>query len=163
MRIKSVDLPGVGKKYTVHSAEGVLLVIIIHHSGRREIYFMADPDDDEPILTFDLNDEEARNVGAILLGADYQPVSDERVEILCNTIRVEWLEIEAGSPLAHKSIKEAQVRKTTGVTVIGIKRGEQVIGSPNVNEVMEPGDVLMAIGKRDQIKSLKSLCRGQER
>lgn len=161
MKIKSVDLPGIGKKYTMHSSDGLLFVIIIHHSGRREIYFMADADDDEPILTFELNDEEARNVGAILLGADYQPVSDERAELLVNTIRVEWIEVCTRSPLAHKSIKEAQIRKTTGVTVIGIKRKEEVIGSPDVHEVVLPGDVLMAIGKRDQIKSLKSLCKEQ--
>ncbi|MEW6459467.1 MAG: potassium transporter TrkA, partial [Bacillota bacterium] len=96
MKIQSVDLPGIGKKYTIRSAEGQVFVIIIHLTGRREIYFLNDPDDDEPVVTLDLNDEEARKVGAILLGADYQPVSEDRMELLMKTLLVEWIKVKPG-------------------------------------------------------------------
>mgnify|MGYP000235869199 CR=1 FL=1 len=163
MQIKCADLPGVGRKHTIRTGDGRLLVIVTHHSGRREVYFMADADDDEPLLTFELNDEEARKVGAILLGADYQPVSDERVETLLKNYRIEWIPVATGSELSGRRIKEARIRTATGATVIGIQRGEEIIGSPDANELLRAGDVLMAVGKREQIKALEALCQGQGR
>lgn len=160
MEVKYTDLPGVGRKYKVNLADGRLLVIVIHHTGRREMYFLADADDDEPLFTLDLNDEEARKVGAILLGADYQPVSDDRVETLLKSIRIEWIPVSPGSGLANEKLKDAQIRTLTGVTVIAIQRGEEMIGSPDINEILRPGDVLMVIGKREQIKSLQQLAKG---
>jgi TrkA domain protein len=163
LQIKCADLPGVGRKYTIHLADGRLCVILIHHTGRREMYFMADTEDDEPLLTLELNDEEARKVGAILLGADYQPVSDERVETLLKSILIEWIRVAPGSELANRKIKDMRIRTVTGATVIGIQRGEEMIGSPDVNELLRPGDVLMVVGKREQIKALEKLCQGQGR
>ncbi|KUO50191.1 MAG: potassium transporter TrkA [Desulfitibacter sp. BRH_c19] len=162
MQIKSADLPGIGKKYSVTTKDGYLFVIIIHHTGKREIYFMNDDEDDGPILTLDLNDEEARKVGSILLGADYQPVSDEKLEIMRKNILVEWINLCPESKLTNMAIKDAQIRKITGATIIGIQRGDQVIGSPDVNEVLLDGDVLMVIGKKDQVKALEALCIKKE-
>jgi len=34
-----------------------------------------------------------------------------------------------------------------------------MIGSPDVNEVILPGDILMIIGNREQTKHLDSLCK----
>ncbi|MEW6662372.1 MAG: cation:proton antiporter regulatory subunit [Bacillota bacterium] len=163
MQIKSVDLPGVGRKYTIETGEGCLLVIIIHHNGHRELYTMCHVDDDEPRFALEMNDETARKVGAILMGADYQPVADERVEIMRKNILVEWIRVEPQSSLSNLSIKDSHVRSVTGATIIGIQRGVEVIGSPDISEVIRPGDVLMAIGKKEQIKALEALCRGEGR
>ncbi|MBE0465812.1 MAG: cation:proton antiporter regulatory subunit [Candidatus Desulforudis sp.] len=162
MQIKCADLPGIGRKYTIYPVEGSMFVIIIHHTGRREIYFMRDEDDDEPLLTFELNDEEARKVGAILLGVDYQPVSGDRLDTLLKNIRIEWIQVAPRSEVANRKIKDTRIRTITGATVIGIQRGDEIIGSPDVEEALLPGDVLMAIGKRAQTKALESMCTEQE-
>jgi TrkA domain protein len=163
MQIKSVDLPGIGKKYSIQTADGRLMVIIIHHTGQRELYFMDNQNDDEPRYTVEMSDDTARKVGAILMGADYQPIADERVEIMRKKILVDWIKLENTSPLANKNIKDARIRSATGATIIGIQRGEEVMGSPDITEVLLPGDVLMAIGKKEQIKALEALCRGEGR
>ncbi|MFW6389814.1 MAG: DUF1854 domain-containing protein [Halanaerobiales bacterium] len=49
MKVKTTDLPGIGKKYTMETAEGIIFVVIIHHTGHREIYFMEDEDAEEEI------------------------------------------------------------------------------------------------------------------
>ncbi|MDW7674393.1 MAG: TrkA C-terminal domain-containing protein [Bacillota bacterium] len=162
MQIKSVELPGIGKKYSLDMADGHTIVIIIHHTGRRELYFMDDIDDDEPAFTVELNDEAARKVGTILLGADYQPVVDERVEIMQKNILVEWIKLHGKSQLVNKNIKDARIRTLTGATIIGIQRGAEIIGSPDINVVLLAGDILMSIGKKDQIKKLEALCKGEE-
>lgn len=162
MEIKSVDLPSIGKKYTVKMPKDQHLVIIIHHTGSREIYMMDDLDDDEPLFTMEMNDEMARKIGSILMGADYQPVVDERVETICKNIMVEWVTVTDRSSLDNKTIKEARIRTLTGTTIIGIQRGDNVIGSPDITEVLRAGDILMSIGKKEQIKKLYALCKGEE-
>ncbi len=158
MRIKEADLPGIGRKYTLQTAAGNLVVIIIHYSGKREIYLMEDADADEPIYTVDLSDEESRRVGSILMGADFQPVSDKQVNFISKGFFMEWITVSPQSPLAHKSLKEGKVKNVTGATVIAIKRKDLVIPSPDADELLLPDDQIMVLGKREQIRSLEPLC-----
>ncbi len=159
MQVKTSDLPGIGKRYAVTMAQGDQIVIIIHHNGQREIYHFKDPDDDEPNFSITFTDEEAKQVGTILLGVDYQPVADDRMELLLKNIRMDWIKVQSDSCIAGKKIIESQIRKRTGSTIIAIQREGKMIGSPDVNEVILPGDILMAIGTRDQTKSLESMCQ----
>jgi len=158
MQVKTTELPGVGKKYTMVTADGALIVIILHHNGTREIYHFKDPDDDEPQFTTQMSDEEARQVGTILLVVDYQPVADDQMELLLKNVRIDWLKVHANSCLAGKSIAEARVRSLTGSTIIGIQREGVVIGAPDASEIVRAGDLLMAIGSREQTRSLENLC-----
>ncbi|MFO8033470.1 MAG: cation:proton antiporter regulatory subunit [Desulfohalobiaceae bacterium] len=160
MQIKTSDLPGVGKRYTFSTSQGDKLVIILHHSGHREIFHFSDEDQDEPDFNMNMNDDEARQFGTLLLGVDYQPVADDRMELLLKNVRIDWLKVRPQSSLAQQKIIDSQIRTRTGTTVIGIQRGENMIGSPDIEEVIQPGDVLMAIGNREQIKKLEALCKG---
>jgi TrkA domain protein len=159
MKIKTGDLPGIGKRYSFETAEGENVVVILHQSGHREIYHFAGTDEDEPDFSIKLSDEEARQLGTILLGVDYQPVADDRVELLLKRIRIEWVQVAPESELANKRIIDSRIRTRTGATIIGIQRGEDIIGSPDVDEMILPGDILMIIGNREQTKRLDSLCR----
>ncbi|MGF7185670.1 TrkA domain protein [Desulfitispora alkaliphila] len=161
MQVKATDLPGVGKKYTMETAEGQSFIIIIHHSGHRELYFMEECDDDEPCFSVDLNDEEARKIGAIMMGADYQPVVDEKMEIVRKNILIEWIKLKAEAPIANMKLGDAKIRSKTGATVIGIERNKEIIGSPEITELLLPGDILMVVGKKDQIKKFEQLCSGK--
>ncbi|ADU63919.1 MAG: cation:proton antiporter regulatory subunit [Pseudodesulfovibrio sp.] len=158
MEVKTTDLPGIGKKYSMTTVSGKHIVVLLHLTGNREIYYFDDPDDD-PLTTVQFSDEESRKLGAILLGVDYQPVADDRMDLLLKSVRIEWLRIEPSSQLLGKTIAESQIRKMTGSTIIGIDRGGIIIGSPDISEVITAGDVLMAIGSREQIKALEDLCR----
>ena len=158
MKVKTSELPGIGKKYIVDTAYGARIVIIIHHQGNREIYYLSDPEKDEPDFSMAMTDEEARQIGSLLMGVDYQPVADERTELMLKKLRIDWLTVEAGSCLAGKSILESQIRSRTGATIIAIQRGEDIIGSPDIDEIIQVGDVLMSIGTRDQTRGLESMC-----
>ena len=158
MEIKTGDLPGIGKRYSFETAEGESLVVILHQSGHREIYHFAESDGDEPNFSIKLSDEEARQLGTILLGVDYQPVADDRVELFLKNIRIKWIQVLPDSELANQKIIDSRIRSKTGATIIGIQRGEEMIGSPDVDEVILPGDTLMIIGNLEQTKSLDSLC-----
>ncbi len=158
MQIKTSDLPGIGKRYSFTTSQEEHLVVILHQTGNREIYHFVDENADEPDFSVNLTDDEARQLGVLLMGVDYQPVADDRMELLLKKFRIEWIRVSPDSCLAHKKIIESRIRSTTGTTIIGIQRGDEIIGSPDVEEMILPGDVLMAIGKREQIKKLASLC-----
>lgn len=159
MQIKTSDLPGIGKRYSFKTVEGDQVTVILHHNGSREIYHFGPDDEDDPDFTITLTDEESRQLGTILLGVDYQPVTDDRMELFLKNIRMEWIKVEPDSSIANKKIIDAQIRSRTGSTIIGIQRGDTMIGSPDINEVILPGDVLMAIGNRDQTKCLDNMCK----
>ncbi|MFP4534040.1 MAG: cation:proton antiporter regulatory subunit [Desulfobacterales bacterium] len=160
MQIKTTDLPGIGKRYSFKTAEGEQITVVLHHSGSREIYHFAEDEEDDPDFTVTLTDEEARQLGTILLGVDYQPVTDDRVELFLKSVRLEWLRVTPESCLANQKIIDTRIRTRTGTTIVGIQRGEKMIGSPDVNELILPGDVLMVIGNREQTKNLDQLCKG---
>jgi len=47
-----------------------------------------------------------------------------------------------------RSIKDLRIRSETGATVIAVRRGEDVISSPEPEFILKPGDVVYLIGKR---------------
>jgi len=159
MEVKISDLPSIGKKYALNTAHSGHFVIIIHQQGMREFFHFKHPDDDEADYNFQLNDEEARKIGAIMLGVDYQPVADDRMELFLRNVRLEWIKVKPECAIANKRIDEARIRSLTGCTIIGIQREGELIGSPDASEMIRPEDTLMAIGKRDQVKSLEDLCQ----
>jgi TrkA domain protein len=159
MQIKTTELPGIGKRYSFRTVNDEQVTVILHHNGSREIYHFDKDEEDDPDFTLSLTDEEARQLGTILLGVDYQPVTDDRVELFLKTVRLEWLRVKPDSCIANQKIIDSQIRSRTGTTIIGIQRGETMIGSPDVNEVILPGDLLMVIGNREQTKNLDNLCK----
>lgn len=159
MLFKTSDLPGIGKKYSLDMATGQELVIITHHHGQREVYLFDDPDDDEPLFTVDITDEEARQLGAILLGVDYQPVSEEKIEVFSRKIRLNWFDVKEDVCFANTSIADSGIRKDANVTIVGIERDGDFIATPDSSEIIRPGDKLMVIGKKEPIKELENLCK----
>lgn len=158
MDFKTCDLPGIGRKYSLEMSSGHNLVIITHNSGQREIYLFDDPDD-EPEFSIQISDEEARQLGAILLGVDYQPIPDDKVEMLSKKIRLNWFPVDENTCFVNMTIAESGIRKEAGVTIVGIERGDDFISNPDSSEVIRPGDTLMVIGKREPIKDLQNLCK----
>ncbi len=162
MNISISQLPGIGQKITLTTAEDSQLILIVHHTGKRELYFFEDADSEEADFGMDLTGDETRELGAQLLGATYQPVDADKLKMFNNQIVIDWVEIKEASSIAHKTIEESEVRNQTGATIIGIVKGDDIIAIPEAYTTLKPGDVLMGIGKKDQIASLTALCKGEE-
>ncbi|GGC81343.1 potassium transporter TrkA [Thalassobacillus devorans] len=162
MNISVSQLPGIGQKISLKTGEDSMLVLIVHHTGKRELYFFEDKDSEEADFAMDLTADETREFGAQLLGATYQPVDADKLKMFQNQIVIDWVELKSISSLANKTIEESEVRNRTGATIIGIVQGNESIAIPEADTKLEPGNVLMIIGKKDQIDSLAALCRGEE-
>ncbi|MBM7570924.1 cation:proton antiporter regulatory subunit [Aquibacillus albus] len=162
MDVSVSQLPGIGQKISLKTAEDSMLVVIVHHTGKRELYFFEDADSDEADFAMDLTPDETRELGAQLLGATYQPVNAEQLQMFKKQIVVDYITLTEKSILSNKSMEESEIRNKTGANVIGIVQGDDMIAIPEVSRKLLPGDVLMAIGKKEQVAALEALCKGEE-
>ncbi|WP_085521495.1 cation:proton antiporter regulatory subunit [Tuberibacillus sp. Marseille-P3662] len=162
MKIKSTRLPGIGQKISIITAENNMIVIIVHHTGKRSLYFFEEAGDDQPDSSITLNADETREIGAQLLGAVYQPANANLLKMFHHQINIEWTELAKESELAYKTIAESRVGELTGAAIVGLVKGEDVIASPDSDEVLRPGDTIISIGKQEQNDQLVVMCNGEE-
>ena len=63
-------------------------------------------------------------------------------------------EIRAPSRTYGKSLKELDLRRRYGITVLAIKRGNRVIVNPSAEDRVEEGDVLLVLGSEEKVAKL---------
>jgi TrkA domain protein len=156
MTVYENDLPGVGKKFELDLGGGTRLITVVHHDGKREVYFQPEADADGDKL-FELTDRQARTFGSILDGSHFQPIALDQVEVPLGEAFIEWVEVDDDSPLVEASLAEAGIRQATGVSIIAIQRGDQTIANPEPTEVVQAGDILVSLGTRTEQSSFEEL------
>ena len=158
MRFRETDLPGVGKRYTLELEDGGELTLIIHNTGRRELYIIEE-DEEEPTCVISLTEDEAKELGFLLAGTTYQPVAPERMELIMKEMVMEWVKVGERSELVGRTIAQAQIRKKTGASIVAIIRGEDMLVNPDPSTTdIKSGDILVVAGTRQQIKNFLEYC-----
>jgi CPA2 family monovalent cation:H+ antiporter-2 len=66
-------------------------------------------------------------------------------------IEIDGYLIPEGSQLIEKTIKELQIRKKTGVTIIAVRRGREVHANPEPDFMFRKGDILLFTGARENM------------
>jgi TrkA domain protein len=157
IEITETELPGIGKKYTCEcTKEGDKIVLLLHNSGKRDIYFF-EKRSETPTKVITLTDEEARKMGAILEGAFFEPTPTEALELILPELIIEWVKVEPDMKIANRSIGEMEIRRRTGVSIIAILREPKNIPNPTPEVVLRPGDTLVVIGNREQFSNFQKL------
>jgi TrkA domain protein len=154
MNVKESDLPGVGKKFTLET-DNREVIVILHNTGRREVFTRADPDEDsEKVL--ELTDKESRLFASVIEGAYFQPVADDPIEATLTDDEnlIEWLTVEEDSPLVGQTLAEADIRSEYGVSVIAVQ-GEETVPNPEPDTVIEEGQTLVLIGPEEGYDRLR--------
>src|SRR5690606_35531153 len=82
---------------------------------------------------------------------DYLELSDEHSII----------EIVAGNKIDGKTISELNVRAKYGVKIVAIKRGKDIIVSPQATAELQKGDILLVIGADTDINSFDKNLIGE--
>ncbi len=114
IEVRETRLPGVGTKFTMRTSRGDKLSSVVHLDGMREIYHYTEEDDEPHVIT--LNDEEARQLGAIIGGVLYRPQLVEDLEVALKDLVMEWIDLPATSPLVGLTVATCRIRSTTGAT-----------------------------------------------
>ena len=79
-----------------------------------------------------------------------------------------WLEefqVCNGADLDGRTLVESNLHRTIGVNVLALRqRGEQSVQSESISDVkLEAGDVLIALGTREQLDALRQGCGREAR
>ncbi|WP_291571977.1 potassium channel family protein [Clostridium sp. UBA4548] len=68
-------------------------------------------------------------------------------------------EIAAPSDWENRSLIELNLRATYGINVVAIKRSNEIDVSPSPDEVVLPGDIIVAIGGTQELNNIETLVR----
>jgi TrkA domain protein len=157
VELRETRLPGVGVKYGFRTSDGGRLAIVLHNDGVREIYFFRHDHDDEPSEVIRLDDDEARQLGAVIGGAYERPKIVEELELALGELTIEWVPVPGDSPLIGKTLAECGFRAKTGITVIAILRDPEPVAGAQPSDVVLEGDTLVTVGKLGQYKAFRKL------
>ncbi|GAE31060.1 TrkA C-terminal domain-containing protein [Halalkalibacter hemicellulosilyticus] len=164
MEMNISNLPGVGKKITFINGDDQMMAIIVHYTGKRELYFFEHRDDDEAIFTFNLSSEETKQIGAQLLGATFNPLESDKLEKLKmarKDVIVEWIDIPKKSKVVGMMFYEVKKLVPQGGAIIGIFKGDDFIVDLAEDDQIERGDTIMLVGKKDAVDEFELICEGK--
>ena len=156
MRVYESEIPGVGRKFELELSGDRSVVVVVHHDGRCELFHREGPDADGAKI-LDLTDEQANKLGSILEGAYFETVDVDSLSVPLGEAILEWVEIGPSSPVAGQTLAESDIRQATGTSIIAIQRGEETIANPPAATDLEPGDLLVAVGTREEQAALDNL------
>jgi voltage-gated potassium channel len=84
---------------------------------------------------------------------------DENIEF-----RLEEVAVRAGSPIAGRTLREANIREETGALVLALRAGDgRFTTNPNPEMRIGEGHILIAIGTGDQLAALEERVGGSRR
>jgi TrkA domain protein len=155
--LEETRLPGIGAKFVLSLESGGRLTVILHNDGKRELYWFRRGRDDEPTAVIRLDDDEARQLGAVIGGAYERPKIVEDLEVALGQLLIEWVEVSDTSPCIAKTLAECQFRAKTGVTVIAILRDPEPVVGARPDDVVQRGDTLVTVGKASQYAAFRRL------
>jgi CPA2 family monovalent cation:H+ antiporter-2 len=89
------------------------------------------------------------------LSRDSLSFSDLKCQI--PNVDITTFRVGYGSPIAGKTIAQIEIRKKHGVTVLAIRRGEQMVSNPDGNTVVHSGDLLVALSEPSKLARFAQL------
>jgi TrkA domain protein len=160
MTVYESDLPGVGKKFEIELDDETTLVVVIHNTGKREVFRRVGDEDSTKL--FEISDQMARQVGTILEGAYFQPIATDTTEtMLDDDSLLEWVKVVDGARIVGKSLAEIDFRNATGASVVAIQRDDDTESNPGPETVIRAEDTLIILGTREACKRAETLASGE--
>lgn len=156
MEVIETLLPGVGIRYELEIRSGQRLGIVVQRQGAVElaVYDQRDPDKARGVFYLDQDEVEAV---ADILGA---PRMTQRFADLSREVpglRSGRLAVRSGSPYDGRPLGDTRARTLTGCSIVAVVRDADVVTSPDPQEVLRGGDVLVVIGSRQGLEQLETL------
>ncbi len=75
-------------------------------------------------------------------------------------VRMAHFEVTPDSQLAGRALRETGIQRRTGTSILAIGRDETFLTNPDGKLVLEPGDVIIALGTNDHLKQLQATANG---
>ena len=75
-------------------------------------------------------------------------------------VRMAHFEIASGSHLAGRALEETGIQRRTGTTILAIRRDETFLTNPDRKLVLQPGDIIIALGTAGHLEQLQAHATG---
>jgi len=151
LKIKTIDIPSIGKRYDITTESNSKFVLIDYFSGLKEIYILKDNQTIGPIK---LNSDEANQL-AILLSRVLKEFLEKRIDVIFQNLAIETIKVEEDFKSINKTIEELKFRTITQTYIIAIIRNEKPIVMPKPEEKILENDVLVLLGNIEDIEKAK--------
>jgi K+/H+ antiporter YhaU regulatory subunit KhtT len=151
LKIKTIDIPSIGKRYDITTESNSKFVLIDYFSGFKEIYILKDNQTIGPIK---LNSDEANQL-AILLSRVLKEFLEKRIDVIFQNLAIETIKVEEDFKSINKTIEELKFRTITQTYIIAIIRNEKPIVMPKPEEKILENDVLVLLGSIEDIEKAK--------
>jgi TrkA domain protein len=152
--LEETMLPGVGVRYELRTRAGALLGIVVQREGGAElaVYDRRDPDRARSVLRLDPEEVDALAdvLGAPRLAQRFADLSREVPGLESGRFS-----LSEGSPFAGRPLGETRARTLTGCSIVAIVRESDVVASPGPADLLQVGDVLVAIGSEAGLEKLR--------
>jgi voltage-gated potassium channel len=81
---------------------------------------------------------------------------------LAKNVEITEIKVHKGSKISGCQIKNSRLREQSGVTIIAIKKGDNLLLNPPSSIELETNDILVTIGSGTQIKMAALMARGEK-
>jgi TrkA domain protein len=154
--VEETPLPGVGVRYEMALKSGQRVGVLVHRTGRRELFFYSARDPDAVAAEVVTTAEEAEIVAELLGGTQLsRSVLNLRRDI--EGLAIDWLVLPEHSPFAGRTIADGQVRTRTGVSIVAVLRDGQAVPAPEPSFRFQAGDTAVVVGTPDGIAAAATL------
>lgn len=156
VRVERTDIAGIGFRDDVITKDGVRIGVLTYRDGHREVAISSKEDPDASAATVKVTAAEA-NALAELLGQAKLLDSLTGIAAGVEGIFTEQLSLPADSRYIDHELGDTKARTKTGVSIVAIARGADLIASPTPHTMLESGDILVAVGTRTGLDALAGI------
>jgi TrkA domain protein len=157
--VDETQLPGIGIRYDFTTEAGQRLAVLVHRTGRRDMFVYSTDDPDESEVSLTLRPDDARTLSE-LLGAAQVAQHLAALQQQVAGISLAWITVDAASTWANQKLSEAAIHTETGVSVVAILDGDNVTPAPGADDVLIAGATVVAIGRPDGLEALTARLSG---
>ncbi len=108
-----------------------------------------------------LTDAIRREMYAPLYESDYSYRAIMQLQSACNLIDLNWVTVAERSPLIGRSIRELQIRKRTGASIVAVLRDGSLQMNPDPDFRFEQDDLVGVVSEPQQLDNFIQLCTAQ--
>ena len=159
VHVERAELPGIGVRHDIVTAEGRRLSVINFRDGGRELALSDEDDPDRAEETIDLTDDEATALSEVLGGSlILTQLAGLREQIA--GLYMEQIPVRADSPYVGRTLGDTRARTLTRCSIVAIVRETAVVPAPEPADLLHAGDALVAVGTRDGLDHLVRIVSG---
>lgn len=159
VEIFETSLPGIGVRYEFDTENGRRVGVMVHRDSQRDVLLYREDDLDSCNDSVRLTLTESAALVELLGGTKItERLSDLRDEV--QGLSIEWMTLEASSPLANKTIGDGKIRTLSGASVVAVLRKGESIPGPGPEFSLQRGDMLLVIGSQEGVAKARQIIIG---